>query len=48
MTCESARDWLLNADYPEKIEAAPSDVVEHVHGCAECQALAQDLIELER
>ena len=48
MSCEPAREWLLNADYPEKLEAAPSDVAEHVRSCAACQGLSRDLIELER
>jgi hypothetical protein len=47
MTCESARDWLLDAEKPANVESAPAPIAEHVAGCAQCRKLAQELGELE-
>lgn len=47
MTCESARDWLLQADTPTNLAAAPVEVKAHVGTCAGCQKRIRDIAAFE-
>ncbi|HEX3151845.1 MAG TPA: hypothetical protein VHR66_27485 [Gemmataceae bacterium] len=44
MNCEAARDRLLIADNPARVDA---DLAEHVAGCAACSQMVGDLVRLE-
>ncbi len=47
MMCELARDWLLQAEAPANLAAAPAEIAAHIRGCAGCQKLIRELGHLE-
>ena len=47
MNCVPCRDWLLEADEPATLEAAPAVIAAHIHGCDACQELMCDLVQLD-
>src|SRR5690348_10423043 len=48
MSCDHARDWLLQADDPARPDNAPPAVADHLRACADCQRLAERLGRLEQ
>lgn len=48
MICQTARDWLLNADHPARLADAPADVASHIHGCSDCQQLMAKIARLDQ
>jgi hypothetical protein len=44
MDCKAFQDWLLGS---EDRQAPPADMAEHLHACAPCRRMAQDLDALE-
>ena len=44
MTCETTRDWILQADSA----SASSEIDRHIRGCADCQKFVRDVMNLER
>src|SRR5262245_43350885 len=46
MNCKSAQDWLLQAE-SLRSRTWPTDVGQHVDGCAHCAKVVRDLREVE-
>jgi hypothetical protein len=47
MTCETAQDWLLQADAPANLDAAPAEIAAHVSGCVRCQSQIGTIGQIE-
>lgn len=47
MACETTRDWLLQAELPAELKSAPANVASHLGTCTACQALIQQIQNLE-
>jgi hypothetical protein len=48
MDCHNARDWLLDAEAPGRLEDAPAGLAAHVEACVSCRRLAGRLDALEQ
>jgi hypothetical protein len=47
MDCPAARDWLLQAEWPGRLDDGPDGLAEHVVRCPACQRLVSRLARLE-
>jgi hypothetical protein len=47
MDCSAARDWLLQAEWPGRLDDGPDGLAAHVVRCPDCQRLARRLEALE-
>ncbi len=48
MDCRNARDWLLEAEAPGRLDGAPDGLAAHVQACPSCRRLADRLDALEQ
>lgn len=48
MTCESAQAWILNAEAPDNLSAAPPEIDSHIGNCTYCQKQIRDIAHLEK
>jgi hypothetical protein len=47
MDCRATRDWLLQAEYPARLDDGPAGLAAHVAGCDACRRLLGELQRLE-
>jgi hypothetical protein len=47
MDCQSTREWLLQAEYPGRLDDGPGGLARHVVSCGRCRRLAHVLTRIE-